>query len=71
MRVRIECLIYFILNSSFSAKYMDSKLRAGNKDLSDDSLENTMDELVILFRFVHGMFSTVLYSPGYCRQGRF
>ena len=33
---------------------MDQKLRAGNKECSDEQLDAQMDELIQLFRFVHG-----------------
>jgi cullin 4 len=33
---------------------MDSKLRAGNKECSDEELENLMDKVIVLFRFIQG-----------------
>ncbi|GMT32157.1 hypothetical protein PFISCL1PPCAC_23454 [Pristionchus fissidentatus] len=36
------------------AKYIDSKLRQGNKDASDEELDQIMDKLITLFRFIHG-----------------
>lgn len=36
------------------AKYIDSKLRSGNKEATDDELEKTLDDILVLFRFVHG-----------------
>lgn len=36
------------------AKYIDSKLRSGNKEATEDELEKTLDDILVLFRFVHG-----------------
>jgi cullin-4 len=36
------------------AKYMDSKLRLGNKECSEDELDAIMDKVIVLFRFVDG-----------------
>ncbi|XP_067949254.1 cullin-4B-like [Watersipora subatra] len=36
------------------AKYVDVKLRAGNKELSEDELERTLDKIMVLFRFIYG-----------------
>ncbi|CAD5118119.1 DgyrCDS6858 [Dimorphilus gyrociliatus] len=36
------------------AKYIDGKLRAGNKEASEDELEKLMDKIMVLFRFIHG-----------------
>lgn len=36
------------------AKYVDIKLRAGNKELSEDDLEKTLDRIMVVFRFIHG-----------------
>lgn len=33
---------------------MDSKLRAGNKEATDEELERILDKIMILFRFIHG-----------------
>ena len=33
---------------------MDSKLRSGNKEYSEDELETLMDQAIVLFRFVQG-----------------
>lgn len=45
-------------NNSFSfliiAKAVDAKLRAGNKEASEEELEKILDKLLILFRFIHG-----------------
>ena len=32
------------------------KLRAGNKELTEDELEHTLDKIMVLFRFIHGKF---------------
>lgn len=38
----------------FVAKYVDSKLRAGNKEATDEELERILDKIMIIFRFIHG-----------------
>lgn len=40
--------------SSPTAKHVDSKLRAGNKEATDEELERMLDKVMILFRFIHG-----------------
>ncbi|KTG33585.1 hypothetical protein cypCar_00049395, partial [Cyprinus carpio] len=37
-----------------SAKYVDSKLRAGNKEATEEELERILDKIMIIFRFIHG-----------------
>uniref|UniRef100_A0A0N5A7K2 Cullin-4 n=1 Tax=Syphacia muris TaxID=451379 RepID=A0A0N5A7K2_9BILA len=36
------------------AKFMDAKLRAGNKEATDEELENLMDDVILIFRFIQG-----------------
>ncbi|KAG2184596.1 hypothetical protein INT43_000505 [Umbelopsis isabellina] len=36
------------------AKFVDSKLRSGNKTATDEELESLLDRVLILFRFIHG-----------------
>jgi hypothetical protein len=31
-------------------------MRAGNKELTEDEFERTMDKVITLFRFVHGLY---------------
>ena len=38
------------------AKYVDSKLRAGNKEATDEELEKMLDKIMIIFRFIYGMY---------------
>ena len=38
----------------FSAKFVDSKLRAGNKEATEEELERLLDKIMVLFRFIHG-----------------
>jgi cullin 4 len=46
---------FFSFSSSYSlAKAVDAKLRAGNKEASEEELEKILDRLLILFRFIHG-----------------
>jgi len=36
------------------AKYIDSKLKSGNKEATEDELERMLDRILVLFRFIHG-----------------
>lgn len=36
------------------AKFVDGKLRAGNKEATEDELERLLDKIMVLFRFIHG-----------------
>ncbi|KAK9764784.1 hypothetical protein K7432_007437 [Basidiobolus ranarum] len=36
------------------AKFVDSKLRSGNKTATDQELESILDSVLILFRYIHG-----------------
>ncbi|KAM7255883.1 hypothetical protein ACFE04_011624 [Oxalis oulophora] len=36
------------------AKFLDEKLRAGNKGISEEELEGTLDKVLVLFRFIQG-----------------
>ncbi|KAK7603535.1 hypothetical protein V9T40_003534 [Parthenolecanium corni] len=36
------------------AKFIDSKLRAGNKEATEEELERLLDKIMVLFRFIHG-----------------
>jgi cullin-4 len=38
------------------AKFIDSKLRAGNKGTSEEELEGTLDKVLVLFRFIQVCF---------------
>lgn len=38
----------------FPAKYVDMKLRAGNKEATEEELEQILDKIMVLFRFIHG-----------------
>lgn len=37
-----------------AAKYVDMKLRAGNKEATEEELEQILDKIMVLFRFIHG-----------------
>uniref|UniRef100_A0A8C1DQU6 Cullin 4A n=1 Tax=Cyprinus carpio carpio TaxID=630221 RepID=A0A8C1DQU6_CYPCA len=43
------------------AKYVDSKLRAGNKEATEEELERILDKIMIIFRFIHelSLFATL------------
>nr|CAI5853256.1 unnamed protein product [Callosobruchus analis] len=36
------------------AKFVDYKLRAGNKEATEEELERLLDKIMVLFRFIHG-----------------
>lgn len=36
------------------AKYIDSKLKSGNKEATEDELEKMLNQILVLFRFIHG-----------------
>ncbi|XP_024085072.1 cullin-4B isoform X2 [Cimex lectularius] len=36
------------------AKFVDGKLRAGNKEATEEELERLLDKIMVLFRFIHG-----------------
>ncbi|ESO98807.1 hypothetical protein LOTGIDRAFT_187016 [Lottia gigantea] len=36
------------------AKYVDSKLKAGNKEATEEELEQLLDKIMVIFRFIHG-----------------
>jgi len=36
------------------AKFVDGKLRAGNKGASEDEMETLLDRVMVLFRYIHG-----------------
>ncbi|CAF0834679.1 unnamed protein product [Brachionus calyciflorus] len=36
------------------AKYIDTKLRAGNKEATEEELDKILDKIMVLFRFIHG-----------------
>lgn len=39
---------------TISAKFVDCKLRAGNKEATEEELERLLDKIMVLFRFIHG-----------------
>lgn len=36
------------------AKFVDTKLRSGNKESSEEEFEKILDKIMVLFRFIHG-----------------
>ncbi|XP_061430926.1 cullin-4A-like isoform X1 [Lethenteron reissneri] len=56
MKEAFETFINKRLNkpAELIAKYVDSKLRAGNKEATDEELERLLDKIMIIFRFIHG-----------------
>lgn len=55
-----KCCCNFLL-----AKYVDSKLRAGNKEATDEELEKMLDKIMIIFRFIYGEIYVLylIFSP--------
>eukprot|EP00058_Branchiostoma_floridae_P007859 XP_002593347.1 hypothetical protein BRAFLDRAFT_277112 [Branchiostoma floridae] len=56
MKESFETFINKRLNkpAELIAKYVDSKLRAGNKEATEEELERMLDKIMVLFRFIHG-----------------
>lgn len=50
-------LMLFCIHLFYLAKYVDSKLRAGNKEATEEELERILDKIMIIFRFIHGKLS--------------
>ena len=47
-----------------TAKFLDSRLRIGNKGMSDDDLEASLNDVLALFRFTQGKdVSRLSFSP--------
>lgn len=36
------------------AKFVDTKLRAGNKEATEEEMERILDKIMVIFRFIHG-----------------
>ncbi|XP_057471873.1 cullin-4-like isoform X2 [Actinidia eriantha] len=49
-----EHLINLRQPAELIAKFLDEKLRAGNKGTSEEELEGTLDKVLVLFRFIQG-----------------
>lgn len=54
-----EAFEYFVNQRSnkpaeLIAKYVDMKLRSGNKEATEEELEQILDKIMVLFRFIHG-----------------
>lgn len=48
------CIKFNLVNFVITAKFVDSKLRAGNKEATEEELEKLLDKIMVLFRFIHG-----------------
>lgn len=57
---------FILVISSHPAKYVDSKLRAGNKEATEEELERILDKIMIIFRFIHGSWHMQLWSIPWC-----
>jgi hypothetical protein len=44
-----------MLFNYLSAKYVDLKLKLGNKRMDDLEIEKTLDEVLVLFRYIQGI----------------
>lgn len=51
----------FIVIFFYAAKYVDSKLRAGNKEATEEELERILDKIMIIFRFIHGQLLSCVW----------
>lgn len=56
MKEAFETFINKRLNkpAELIAKFVDTKLRAGNKEATEEELERLLDKIMVLFRFIHG-----------------
>ena len=45
----------------FLAKYVDNKLRAGNKEATEEELERLLDKIMVIFRFIHGKLNSKIF----------
>ena len=52
--VFFNCFCCVNLLTIVSAKFVDSKLRAGNKESTEEEMERLLDKIMVLFRFIHG-----------------
>lgn len=43
-----------VVTHLFSAKYVDTQLKSGNKEWSDEELDRQLDRVMVLFRYIHG-----------------
>uniref|UniRef100_A0A2K5W092 Cullin-4B n=1 Tax=Macaca fascicularis TaxID=9541 RepID=A0A2K5W092_MACFA len=50
------------------AKYVDSKLRAGNKEATDEELEKMLDKIMIIFRFIYGKDVEAFYKKDLAKR---
>ena len=50
---------------SCAAKYVDSQLKSGNKEWSDEELDKLLDRVMVLFRYIHGMCVHIEDQQGY------
>ncbi|XP_014681402.1 PREDICTED: cullin-4A-like [Priapulus caudatus] len=60
-------------NSRALAKFVDSKLRAGNKEATEEELERLLDKIMVIFRFIHGKdvfeaFYKRILQRDFCRK---
>lgn len=49
-----QTVFFFLFFFCLSAKFIDSKLRMGNKELGEEELEAVLDDAIVMFRFIHG-----------------
>lgn len=55
-------IAFFVLQNrpaELIAKFLDEKLRAGNKGTSEEELESTLDKVLVLFRFIQVSHFTI------------
>lgn len=55
-------MLNFLFLNTLLAKYVDSKLRAGNKEATDEELEKMLDKIMIIFRFIYGKYWGFLWG---------
>ena len=50
---------------SYAARYVDSQLKSGNKEWSDEELDKLLDRVMVLFRYIHGTYVRIEDQHGY------
>ena len=60
IKTKLLYMCSVIIVTCFPAKYVDTQLRSGNKEWSDEELDRLLDRVMVLFRYIHGI-SLILY----------
>lgn len=55
MYIYVFFTLKYYVSYCFVAKYVDTQLKSGNKEWSDEQLDRQLDRVMVLFRYIHGM----------------